>query len=214
MRAARTTQLRIKMKSLTNSIMSATNKHPHKLRVLLTNAFGLCSKLGDFQHSLRMHCPDVAIVTETKFTPDKASQIDLTFPGYSPPVRLDRTAHGGGVAVWVKSNLPFKDTESQEIVWLSIRISAGRTIGLCSAYRPGSSADTDISTLTAIDSGIAVARQSCTDIIVAGDLNVHLLISNSLHRRVNGPSAQSGDTKEQTGSAYAPSSVEQTGPTS
>ena len=35
------------------------------MRVFVTNAFGQLSKLGDFQHALNTHKPDVAIVTET-----------------------------------------------------------------------------------------------------------------------------------------------------
>eukprot|EP00117_Sycon_ciliatum_P020100 scpid107126/ scgid18011/ len=75
-------------------------------RLLCTNAFGLSSKLGDFQHALLQHNPDVAVVTETKFTTEKVQVSDTIFPGYSPPFRLDRTAHGGGVAIWVRSTLP------------------------------------------------------------------------------------------------------------
>ena len=41
------------------------------LRLLVTNAFGLLSKLGEFQNNLSSTKPDIAIVTETKFTPDK-----------------------------------------------------------------------------------------------------------------------------------------------
>ena len=83
-----------------------------RLKILLTNAFGIMSKLGDFQHSLHQHKPDIAIVTETKVKPEKASQTDLTFPGYCPPVRRDRTAHGGGVAIWVKTGISFKELDN------------------------------------------------------------------------------------------------------
>ena len=42
-----------------------------KCKLLLTNAFGLMSKLGEFQHVVTTHLPDIAIVTETKFTAEK-----------------------------------------------------------------------------------------------------------------------------------------------
>ena len=61
------------------------NPNSRRLKILLTNAFGIMSKLGDFQHYLHQHKPDIAIVTETKVTPEKASQTDLTFPWVLSP---------------------------------------------------------------------------------------------------------------------------------
>ena len=75
-------------------------------RLLCTNAFGLSSKLGDFQHALLQHNTDVAVVTETKFTTENVQVSDTIFPGYSLPFWLDRTAHRGGIAIWVRSTLP------------------------------------------------------------------------------------------------------------
>ena len=150
------------------------------------------SKLGDFQHSLHQHKPDIAIVTETKVTPEKASQTDLTFPGYCPPVRRDRTAHGGGVAIWVKTGISFKELDithnintnnhnnhehpslnDQEIVWISVELQGGQRVGVCGAYRPGTFSDTDTALLDAIDAGIDHAKITCSRVIVAGDFNVH-----------------------------------------
>ena len=79
-----------------------------KIRVLLTNAFGLQSKLGEFQHTLCRSQADFAIVTETKFTPEKATEAERPNPGYAPPIRRDRTAQGGGVAIWIKSGVAFQ----------------------------------------------------------------------------------------------------------
>ena len=70
-----------------------------KLRVLLTNAFGLQSKLGEFQHTLRRSQADIAIVTETKFTPEKVTEAEGTIPGYTPPIRQDRVGILIGIAL-------------------------------------------------------------------------------------------------------------------
>ena len=50
---------------------------------------------------------DILAVTETK--------LDETFPvaqfcieGFKPPTTLDRTAHGGGIVVYIKENIPSK----------------------------------------------------------------------------------------------------------
>ena len=74
------------------------------LRLLVTNAFSLSNKIGALQHAILQYNVDVAIVTETKLCSDNCSH-ELTIPGYSPPIRKDRDAHGGGVAVWARSEL-------------------------------------------------------------------------------------------------------------
>ena len=124
------------------------------------------------------HLPDIAVVTETKFTPEKCSAADSTFPGNSSPIRRDRTAHGGGVAVWLKNGLAHQQlaqssTGSHEVIWLSLRLHCCRKVVVCAAYRPGSSADDDISLLEHIDTMIPRLRHHGTQIIIAGDFNVH-----------------------------------------
>ena len=156
--------------------------HPRKLddhlSLLVTNAFGLVSKLGEFQHTLMTHLPDIAVVTETKFTPEKCSAADSTFPGYSSPIRRDRTAHGGSVAVWLINGLAHQQlaqssTASHEVIWLSLHLHCGRKVVVCAAYRPESSADDDISLLEHIDTMIPCLRRQGRQTIIAGDFNVH-----------------------------------------
>ncbi|XP_065182533.1 uncharacterized protein LOC135813361 [Sycon ciliatum] len=148
------------------------------LKLLVTNAFGIRSKFGEFQHTLLASDADIAVVTETKLTLDKMTQAEVTLPGYSPPVRRDRTPQGGGVAVWVKSHLAFQELEAvptldQEVVWLSIRIRPGRKVVLCAAYRPGSLPGNDISMVDYLDQTIDVARVDAQHLIIAGDFNAH-----------------------------------------
>ena len=115
-----------------------------RLRTLLTNAFSTYNKLGEFQHLLRQHDIDIAIVTETKLALEKASQAEVTLAGHHPPMQQDRKAQGGGVAIWVKHGIPHRQLEiasSLEIVWLSVTLvtlDSGAKIAVCGAYRPGS----------------------------------------------------------------------------
>lgn len=144
----------------------------------VTNAFGLSSKLGEFRHDLLLHGPDIAVVTETKFTPEKISQAEVTFPGYCAPIRKDRSAHGGGVAVWIKSSLAFKhldviDTGELEVIWLSVQTANQGSMVLCAAYRPGSAAETDIQLLEHIDTVLSSNQLKYSNIIITGDFNVH-----------------------------------------
>ena len=62
---------------------------------------------------------------------------------------------------------------NHEVIWLSLRLHCGRKVVVCAAYRPGSSADDDISLLEHIDTMIPRLRHHGTQIIIAGDFNVH-----------------------------------------
>ena len=120
---------------------------------------------------------DIAIVTETKLTPTKMTQAELTLPGYYQPLRKDRSAQGGGVAVWVKSSLAVKqldiDTGDNEAIWLTVQTSRHRCVAFCAAYRPGTAANTDTQLLDHINLALDSVRRDCSNIVIAGDFNVH-----------------------------------------
>ena len=148
------------------------------LRVLVRNAGDLLSKLGEFQHSLHSHKPDIAIVTETKFTAQKCQQHQVTFPGYFEPVRRDRTEHGGGVAVWIRTGPAFREVQiaegsSHEVIWLSVRLADGRSVVVCALYRSGSLSGNDTGMLEYIDRVLDHARTLGSHVLLAGDFNVH-----------------------------------------
>ena len=68
---------------------------------------------------------DAVIVTETKFTPEKVTDAEASVPGCTTRIRCDRTAQGGGVAVWLKTGLGFQplsqiNTLHFDMVWLSV----------------------------------------------------------------------------------------------
>eukprot|EP00117_Sycon_ciliatum_P039907 scpid81003/ scgid29410/ len=144
-----------------------TNK---TLKLFVTNAFGLMSKLDEFRHVLHAESPDVAIVTESKLS-EAVTQAELTLPGYYQPLRRDRNRHGGGVAVWVKATLAMNELDTidvfgQELVWLNVKLSTGRPVAICAAYRPGTCSDTDTSIFDVISSARASLHslpQLCCD---------------------------------------------------
>ena len=155
--------------------MKHSSRH---LRVLVTNAFGLTSKFGEFCHVLKNNQPDVAIVTETKFTREKMPVATATVTGYHEPLRLDRTSHGGGIAVWIRQDLAFKQldhlaTNNHEMVWFCLTLSSGEKVVFCALYRPGSCSDSDVQLLEYLDRNLDCARRSGKHIILAGDFNVH-----------------------------------------
>ena len=150
---------------------------PH-LQLLATNAFGLSSKLGELQHCMRAHSVDIAIISETKFTPAKVTTTETSMPGYHPPLRQDRSARGGGVAVWVKADMACKQleeipTHDHEVIWLQVTACTGENIVVCALYRSGSTSGFDTTFLEYLDQTIDTARQLGSRIILAGDFNVH-----------------------------------------
>ena len=116
----------------TTTLHSRTH-NTHFIKLLLTNVFGLSSKFAEFQHTLRTSGADVAIVTETKLTLEKMSLSESTINGFHAPLRLDRTAQGGGVAVWIKDDIAYEhltmlDCGNHEILWLSINLAAQKKL--------------------------------------------------------------------------------------
>ena len=164
-------------------LQDTTTLHPrihntHFIKLLLTNVFGLSSKFAEFQHTLRTSGADVAIVTETKLTLEKMSLSESTINGFHAPLRLDRTAQGGGVAVWIKDDIAYEhltmlDCGNHEILWLSINLAAQKKLVLGAIYRPGSASGQDISLLEYLDANLDSVRHLGSNIILAGDFNVH-----------------------------------------
>ena len=162
-----------------NTQSSSTKKsNPNTMRVFLTNAFGICSKFAEFRHALCKSNADIAIVTETKLTNDKMSMAETVITGYHPPLRLDRSAQGGGVAVWVKDDLAYEhlsriDCNNHELIWLAINLHGRKKLVVGALYRPGSAPGHDTSLLEHLDTCLDLARSHGSNILLAGDFNVH-----------------------------------------
>ena len=93
--------------------MPVTARGLQPLRLFLSNTFGLLYKFGAFQHTVHNNKADIAIVTETKFSPQ-----------------------GGGVAVWVRDTLPYEhldtiDCHGHEVAWLRLHQLNGEKLVVC-----------------------------------------------------------------------------------
>ena len=127
---------------------------------------------------LKQSDADVTIVTKIKFTPVKVTDAEAVIPGCTTPIRCDRTAQGGGVAVWLKTGLGFQqlsqiNTLHFDMVWISISLRNKEKVVLCAVYRSGSSPGDDGKLLRHLDSSLDIARRHGARIIVAGDFDVH-----------------------------------------
>ena len=120
--------------------------------------------------------PDV-IIPETKITSDKLSDNDIMISGYFPRLRRDRTSHGGGVAVWVKSGTAYQYLESiqcydHEVLWLSVAAKNHGHFVVGAVYRPRS-CHGDTQLLDYLDTTINEAERYGSHIVIAGDFNIH-----------------------------------------
>ena len=114
---------------------------------------------------------DLIGITET-WLDDTVDNTMLLLPGYQPPLRRDRNRQGGGVIVYLSSNLPAQrrlDLEpiDQEIMCIEIQFKNNPVL-LCVCYRPPSS-DTAL-----FLEGIESIRDSVNNIanmIFMGDFN-------------------------------------------
>ena len=95
-------------------------------------------------------------------------------------------ANGDGIGVWIMTELPMKhlldqQDDSREILWLSvcrchhdnIIIGAVYQPGSAAVYQPGSAAENDLTLIDHLDSRLDEVRQFGSNIILAGDFNLH-----------------------------------------
>ena len=91
------------------TLKSINIKNKNKLILAHLNINSLRNKFDALKHFIRDKI-DILVITETK--------LDETFPiaqfyieGFKHLVRLDRTEHGGGIAVYIRENIPSKFLE-------------------------------------------------------------------------------------------------------
>ena len=119
---------------------------------------------------------DILMISETK--------IDDTFPdcqflikGFSVPQRLDRTAKGGGILVYIREDIPTKRirkvrfNESFEGFFIEINLRSKNWLLGCS-YKPHR--DNIISHLRNINTALDKLSRDYENVILLGDFNVEV----------------------------------------
>ena len=108
---------------------------------------------------------------------------DLLIDGFHPnPIRLDRTAHGGGIVVYWASHLMVKrksnfEFDSGENIWLEV-IYPNYSFMLCTLYRPP---NCNIQFWDHLEYSIENVINYNPNIVIVGDINVDML-TNRAHR--------------------------------
>ena len=103
------------------------------------NVNGLIGKFQEIQNLLVTDQPHLVCLTETKLSADVDDNL-ISIPGYSI-VRRDRNNHGGGVAIYYKTDLKVTRTDftelKQELVMLKLETRFVNILIGC-LYRPPS----------------------------------------------------------------------------
>ena len=138
------------------NIRSLRNKIPY-----------LCDIAGEY---------DIICVTESHLDHNVNSS-DLVIDGFDPnPFRKDRTAHGGGVIVYVSEQLCVQrqahlEDPALELIWLKC-ISKHQSFLLCCVYRPPNQSDPFWENF---HNSIENAVSENSHVVITGDLIVDLL---------------------------------------
>ena len=148
-------------------------KENHKCPILThLNINSIRNKFEEFKEIIVKGSLDCIVISETK--------LDNTFPlqqftinGYKPPLRLDRNAHGGGLLVYIKHNLPSKiltklENSSIELIPFELNLVKHKWL-ILATYRPPN-ADDQLYT-NALSKAIDEGSGLYDSIIVIGDLN-------------------------------------------
>ena len=115
------------------------------------------------------------MVVESKITDEKVQNVDLSLPGFAEPERHDRTANGGGIIVWGRTNIGITrlnfETVGLEVLWFSVKLANFKSVVLCAAYRPPSDTCTDM--MDYFLETVPKARKIGSHVMLLGDFNLH-----------------------------------------
>ena len=152
------------------------------LKIFFFNSRSLLPYLDELSALCTLHTPDVVCVVETWLSSD-ISDSELFLPNFQI-FRLDRSRHGGGILVYVKSSLSASIvpvSSSIELLLLSLTFKH-IPVSLATFYRPPSCPD-DLNSLHNVLSSLA--HSLTHNLILVGDFNVNYLSSSPLLNQLN-----------------------------
>ena len=150
------------------------------------NIRSLLKYFDQIKYILSITSIDVLCLNETRLSND-ISDVEVAIPDYSI-FRKDRTREGGGVAIYIKSDiscniLPDLTCDKIEALWLKIKCNHHKPLLLCAAYRPPSS---PVHYLEDLKCNIEKGINYNLGTIIVGDFNIDLSNStNSLCKHVH-----------------------------
>lgn len=146
-----------------------------KLKIAHINARSMLAGFADFKSTLLDNAYDIFMITETWFGP-QVDDDSVHIGGYSL-VRNDRSdRRGGGVCMYIKSNLKYQVIEVGQYgfgqLWIKLKVFK-RSYCMGVVYR---SSETGVNEfLDAFEEVFFNVSPVCDDIICMGDINIDLL---------------------------------------
>ena len=156
-------------------------KSYNELNVAHLNIRSLIPKLDEVSVLVNKHNIDILCLNETWLDHNTPTD-SISIPGYCLH-RTDRNRHGGGTAIYVRSNIkhePVTDIETQipvESCWISLKGKSNAIIG--TIYRPP---NTDNNYLENIKDTIDIVINKCDNTIITGDFNIDYKFNEDLHK--------------------------------
>ena len=156
------------------------------MSIVHLNIRSLRNKLNDVGNYVKNNAVDIFALSET-WIDNTINSSSIDMPGYILE-RRDRNSHGGGVACYLKQNVPYlrrKDLENNdiEIMWLEIKSKNQIPLFVGVIYRKP---DSPFSTFyNSLESNLEQVFSFSDNVILLGDLNCNMLTKNPLSNKVN-----------------------------
>lgn len=160
-------------------LKSSTFKDRTGLEIIHLNVRSLYQKLDQVEIFALQTAPDILVLSESQLK-GSVSDSDIASSGYNV-FRVDRVGKGGGVVVYVKSNISVTVLESVTkpkcFEFISLRVHLGPTsMVVAGIYRPPSGVKDSVEAL-----GDLIAQYTKNGIIITGDFNLKWFNSISDH---------------------------------
>lgn len=147
-----------------------------KISAININSITAPERLQELQHFVDANGISILALSEIKIDAEVHHSL-YSLKGFHAPVLNFRTRRGGGVAIYIKSNIPFShatdlENDGFETVWVRIKVKK-ETIVLCSCYLPPhASSEKQNEFLDYLTDSVSEAQKYMPDLIaVAGDFN-------------------------------------------
>ena len=153
------------------SPLSHPSLSPHQLSVFYFNARSLLPKIDELRTLCLTKAYDIIVITETWLS-SSITDSEISIPGYST-VRQDRNRHGGGVAVYLGSRIPYRQLyhphKDLELIMLECPFDS-QTFTVCDFYCPPNAPAACLDLL--YDALSSLGNRKFSNVLVCGDFNI------------------------------------------
>ena len=146
------------------------------ISALNINSITAPERLQELQHFVDINDIDILTLSEMKVDAT-VDPILFSLNGFHAPALKTRTRKGGGVAIYVKSTIPFSrithlENDAFEALWVKVKVHRA-TIVLCSCYLPpNTAANQQTVFLDYLTDSVSEAQRYSPDLVtVVGDCN-------------------------------------------